>query len=210
VPEMYPVTLDLIDKECLVIGGGAVAERKVFSLLVCKAVISVVSPIVTLKLQELIDSNSITHKKKYYSQDDIQGKTLVICATDNQTINHQVAQDCRKMGIWVNVVDQPGLCSFHVPAVMRRGKLSISVSTAGASPFLAAKIRRKLEQDFGPEYEVLLQVMEDVRRKVTHEVLDQRQRHQIYSRLLNTNILQLITQGKTEQIKELIAECTSL
>lgn len=210
MPVMYPVTLDLIDKECLVIGGGTVAERKVLSLLECGAVITVVSPTATPKLRELINSNSIRYKEKCYSQDDLQNKTLVICATDNQNINRQVAQDCKRMGIWVNVVDQPDLCSFHVPAVMRRGMLSISVSTAGASPLLAAKIREKLEQDFGPEYEILLQIMEEVRREVNQKVFDPQKRYQVYSKLLNSNIVQLISQGKTEKVKELIAACTSL
>ena len=210
MPMMYPVTLDLVDKECLVVGGGGVAERKVLSLLECGAIITVVSPALTTMLRKLADTSLIKYKEGCYSKDDLLNKLLVICATNNQVVNQQVAQDCKGIGIWVNVVDQPELCTFHVPAVMRRGMMSISVSTSGASPLLAAKIRKRLEQDFGQEYEILLQIMVEVRKEVNQKNIDPIKRYQIYSKILNSNIMQLIKQGKTEKVKELIAACTSL
>jgi precorrin-2 dehydrogenase/sirohydrochlorin ferrochelatase len=210
MPFMYPVILDLIEKECLVIGGGTVAERKVLSLLDCGALVTLVSPVVTPKLQELILSNAIKYKEKCYMREDLKDKTLVICATDNKAINLQAAQDCRSMGIWINVVDHPELCSFHVPAVIRRGLLTFSVSTTGASPMLASKIKRKIERDFGPEYEMLLQIMQEVRREARQKIADPKKRYQLYSKILNSNIEQLISEGKTEEIKELIAGCISL
>lgn len=210
MPMMYPVTLELVDKECLVVGGGVVAERKVLSLLECGAIITVVSPAITAMLRKLADTSLIKYKDGCYSKDDLLNKLLVICATNNQVVNQQVAQDCKGIGIWVNVVDQPELCTFHVPAVMRRGMMSISVSTSGASPLLAAKIRKQLEQDFGQEYEILLQIMVEVRKEVNQKNIDPIKRYQIYSKILNSNIMQLIKQGKTEKVKELIAACTSL
>ncbi|MBS3976233.1 MAG: bifunctional precorrin-2 dehydrogenase/sirohydrochlorin ferrochelatase [Syntrophomonadaceae bacterium] len=210
MPMMYPVTLELVDKECLVVGGGVVAERKVLSLLECGAIITVVSPAITTMLRKLADTSLIKYKDGCYSKDDLLNKLLVICATNNQVVNQQVAQDCKGIGIWVNVVDQPELCTFHVPAVMRRGMMSISVSTSGASPLLAAKIRKQLEQDFGQEYEILLQIMVEVRKEVNQKNIDPIKRYQIYSKILNSNIMQLIKQGKTEKVKELIAACTSL
>jgi precorrin-2 dehydrogenase/sirohydrochlorin ferrochelatase len=210
MPMMYPVTLELVDKECLVVGGGGVAERKVLSLLECGAIITVVSPALTTMLRKLADTSLIKYKEGCYSKDDLLNKLLVICATNNQVVNQQVAQDCKGIGIWVNVVDQPELCTFHVPAVMRRGMMSISVSTSGASPLLAAKIRKQLEQDFGQEYEILLQIMVEVRKEVNQKNIDPIKRYQIYSKILNSNIMQLIKQGKTEKVKELIAACTSL
>jgi precorrin-2 dehydrogenase/sirohydrochlorin ferrochelatase len=158
----YAVFLDLEHKRCLVVGGGAVAERKVQELLDAQADVLVVSPSLTDALSQLAGAGAIRHLPRPFCDDDVRGCALVIGATDQLELKAQVAAAARRQAVWVNVVDTPAACDFIAPALVRRGALQIAISTGGNSPSLAKRLRHGLEQLIGPEYGVLV----DVKRSI--------------------------------------------
>jgi precorrin-2 dehydrogenase/sirohydrochlorin ferrochelatase len=130
---LFPINLNLRDRKCLVIGGGKIAERKVESLLSSGAEIALVSPKITRNLENLAEKGVIKFINRQYTDNDLNDCFLVIVATDNRELNHKVANDCLSRNILVNVVDDPKMCNFTVPSVLRRGSLCIAVSTDGKS-----------------------------------------------------------------------------
>jgi precorrin-2 dehydrogenase len=158
-----PVFLDVTAKPCLVVGGGATAERKAAALLDAGAAVTVVSPALTRGLAARVQARQLRHLARAYRSGDLDGATLVIAATNDPKLHRAIAADARAAGIPINVVDQPELCSFIAPAVVVRGALQIAVSTGGASPALAARIRRELELSFGEEYGRALEILRGAR-----------------------------------------------
>ncbi len=156
----YPIMLDIENKNCLVIGGGNVALRKTRSLLSYRANISVISRELCPELEEL----QINWLSKEYKQEFLEGKFLVIAATDNAELNALVYNDCLQRNIMVNVVDKPELCGFILPAVYREGDLTISVSTGGKSPMMAKLIRDELKENAE-----LLEVIGELRLKAKED-----------------------------------------
>jgi len=204
VNDYYPVYLDLNEKKCLVIGGGKVAERKVKSLLDCGARIFVVSPVLSAWLEQSAREGKVTAIMRNYTITDLDNAFLVIGATDNHLINDKVAQECSKRNILVNIVDQTAKCNFIVPAVIRQGSLSISVSTDGKSPMLARRIREELEQFFGPEYQEFLDLLGNVRKHVLENVPEEDKRRDIFYQLVYSDIIELLRDGEHEKVKERI------
>src|SRR6266446_2248924 len=137
----YPVFLELKDRPVLVVGGGAVAERKVESLLEAGASVTVVSPEVTPVLKERSAQGKIRLHLRRVAEPDLEGVMLVISATDEASIQKEVARWAASRRVLVNTVDQPDLCDFIVPAVVRRGDVTVAISTSGVSPALAAELR---------------------------------------------------------------------
>ncbi|MBP1995942.1 precorrin-2 dehydrogenase/sirohydrochlorin ferrochelatase family protein [Paenibacillus eucommiae] len=191
----YPLMLDLKARKCLIVGGGLVAERKIGSLLVAGAAITVVSPDFTAAIEAKGSSGELVLHRRIYDSEDIQGFSLVIAATDLAHVNKQIAQDASKEGIWVNVVDQPELSSFIVPSVVRRGKLTLSVSTGGASPGTARRIAAELESAYGQEYEIYLDFLSEMRLKVQDTVKDRQSRQTIFKQMLDWDVLEKIRNG---------------
>src|SRR5512135_3514464 len=148
----YPVNLDLKNKPCVVVGAGSVAQRKVKRLLACGARVSVISPQAVAALGRLSDQGKIRLVDRKVRCGDLRGAALVIAASCDRSANALASSFCRKNNILVNVVDSPSECNFILPSIMKKGNLSISVSTGGLSPALSKKIRRDLEEKFGPEY----------------------------------------------------------
>ncbi len=128
----YPVYLDLRERPCLIVGGGPVAERKALTLLEAGAEVTVVSPTLSRKLQDLSLSGKITHRAKKFEDKDISGEFLVIAATDSPQLNSAIGKTCGKMKVLVNVTAPPEESSFIVPSVVDRGDLLIAISTSGA------------------------------------------------------------------------------
>jgi precorrin-2 dehydrogenase/sirohydrochlorin ferrochelatase len=155
----YPIFLDLTQRRCLVVGGGTVAERKVQGLLEARAAVTVVSPILTTALTRWAVEGVLTCLPRTFQDDDVEGHTLVIAATDRVETNLQVAAAARRRNLWVNVVDTPQACDFIAPAVVRRGSLQIAISTGGKSPLLAKRLRQGLEALIGEEYAELTDVL---------------------------------------------------
>ncbi|AJY76047.1 precorrin-2 dehydrogenase/sirohydrochlorin ferrochelatase family protein [Paenibacillus beijingensis] len=169
----YPVILKLEGIRCVVIGGGAVAERKTAGLLDAGAdIVIVVSPSLTLQLRKLAESGRITAEIKEYEQSDIRGAGLVFAATDSREVNARVASDAARAGVMVNTADEGSGGSFITPAVVRRGDLLLAVTTSGASPALAAHIRQELEHRYGPRYEAALRDLKRLREELKKLVPD--------------------------------------
>ncbi len=154
------------DKFVVVIGGGKVAERKILTLLDKGAKIKVISPELTPKLRELAELKHIIWENREYQKGDLKGAFLVIGATNNPLVQEQVFQEAEELGIPCNVVDKPEFCSFIVPSTIQRGDLTIAISTSGASPAVARRIRETLEEIFGQEYESYLKLMRKIREAI--------------------------------------------
>jgi precorrin-2 dehydrogenase/sirohydrochlorin ferrochelatase len=206
----YPVYLDLRDKPCLVVGGGAVAERKALSLLEAGADATIISPTLTPKLHELSLSGKITHLQKTFDEKDLSGEFLVIAATDSAEVNTRIAQACKKKHVLVNVVMPPEESSFIVPSVVERGELLISVSTSGTSPALSKKIRKQLETAYGPEYDLFLSRFASLRKRVLEEVPDEQKRRAIFQSIVDSDVMELLKQGKSHEADMRMAEIAGL
>jgi precorrin-2 dehydrogenase/sirohydrochlorin ferrochelatase len=202
----YPAFLDLRKRPCTVVGGGAVAERKALSLLTAGADVTVISPSLTPKLHELSVSGKITHLQKNFEEQDIDRAFLVIAATDSPEVNSGAARACGKKNVLVNVAVPPAESSFIVPSVVERGDLLIAVSTGGASPALSKKVRQELEKQYGPEYGLLLRELASLRKRMLEEVPDEDARRKIFQAIVDSDILDLLRQGKTREAELRMAE----
>jgi len=197
----YPINLLLKNKSCLVIGGGAVAERKVRRLLECGARVLVISPKSTQGLNGLAKKKKIIFKKRQINLKDLLGAYLVISATDDREINLLVSSYCRKRNILINIVDSPDECSFILPSIIRRGALTVSVSTDGISPALSRKIRRDLQERFGAEYARFLRIMREIRPAVLKKIKSLKIRKEFFKKALQPQIFDLLKKNKTRQAK---------
>ena len=160
----YVACLRLAGRRCLVVGGGEVALEKVEGLLVCDATVTVVAPELVEPLRALADEGSVTWVPRAYAgAADLEGALLAIAATDDTEVNIRVYEDAEARAMLVNVVDVPPLCSFILPAVVRSGPLAIAVSTAGASPALAKRIKRQIAAEYGEPYARLAVLLNEVR-----------------------------------------------
>ncbi len=198
---MYPVFFDIRAKRCLVVGGGMVAERKIRGLLLEKADIVVVSPVVTEGIAGLAAREQCCWLKKKYSADDLRGAFLVFAATDALMVQDQVASDAEILGLPVNVADQPERCTFHVPAVLRRGDLTLAVSTAGKSPALAAMVRQRLAGQYGVEYAQLLSLMGKIRPLIISVAGTSDERKALFQKILHRDMIRWIKRGQWDKVR---------
>jgi precorrin-2 dehydrogenase/sirohydrochlorin ferrochelatase len=159
-----PIFLDVTGRRCVVIGGGEVAERKVTTLLDAGALVRVVSPSLNEKLRTLAENGAIEHVARRWQDGDLKGSMLAFAATDDRELHPALAAEARALGIPLNVADELELCDFIAPSILRRGDLQIAISTSGASPALASRIRRDLENVFGPEYAALTAILRAARK----------------------------------------------
>lgn len=162
----YPMFALIEDRACLVVGGGAVGARKVGDLLTAGARVTVVSRELTSELLKWSGQGKIQVIRGDFIPAHLDGMTLVVGATDDPQVNREVSAAAKNRGLFVNIVDAPELCTFIVPAQVRRGPLTIAVSTGGSSPALARRVRKELEERFGPEYGRFLRVLQAVRALV--------------------------------------------
>jgi len=196
--------LDLRKKKCLVVGGGKVAERKVRSLLKSQAVVTVLSPKLNAGLMHLFQKNRIKFIPRKYRQDDLRRFSLIFAATDDKEVNKRISQDAKKRDLWINVVDQPRLCTFLVPAVFERGDLKIAISTNGKSPALAKKLKKELEKTFGKEYANLLKLLGSIRDKLKKLYPeDERKRKTILAKIVYSDLLEKMKMGKKINLKDI-------
>jgi len=165
-PVYYPIFLNLRGKKCVVVGGGKVALRKVTTLLDCGADITVISPKPHAEISKLFKNKAIRLVRRNYERGDLRRAALSIAATHMKKINRKVAEESKKNGTPVNVVDDAELSDFIIPSSFRRGDLSVAVSTSGMSPALAKKIRAKLEKKIGIEYAYLLSLIAEIRSEI--------------------------------------------
>ena len=149
---LYPVFLRLEGRKILIVGGGQVAEEKIYAVLRSATDVTVVAPEITARIQEWVDGGLVRHIAGEYREGMASYYFLVIACTDSETVNRSVYEEAHKAGVLCNAVDDPAYCDFYAGAVVSRGPLQIAISTGGNSPALAQRVRRKLEQQFGPEY----------------------------------------------------------
>jgi precorrin-2 dehydrogenase / sirohydrochlorin ferrochelatase len=200
----YPVFWDIKDKKCVVVGGGGVAARKIKRLKDCGARVVVVSPHLTDDLTAMKIENMIDHIAADYHVRHLDGAVLVIGATDDEKINAAVSQDARSLGIPVNIVDDPQKCDFILPAVVERGDLALAIGTGGKSPALARHLREELEDKYGAEYEVLLNILGNLRPSMKNSGAGK----SWLDSLLAAGILDLIRAENWEKVKRAVKEIT--
>lgn len=204
---LYPVVLNLKKKKCTIVGGGEVAFRKARRLLRCGAKVIVISPALSPKLQKMKQKEQIIHLPREYRRGDVKGSFLVMGATGKESVNKEVAKEARTYGSLVNIVDSPSLCDFFVPSLLRRGNLTLSISTEGRSPALAKKIKEDLRKRYGEEYRVFLNWMGEARKAILEKVKDRNRRKIIFHHLTNSKTLNLLRQGKREEARRYFLNC---
>lgn len=209
MPQLYPINLLLSGRECLVVGGGSVACRKVKDLVACGARVTVVSAAFSEGVRGLDGAELV---ERPFEEGDVRGKALVIAATSDPQVNRAVALAARRSGVWVNVVDTPDECDFFVPATFRRGDLAVSISTSGASPALARRIRMQLEALFPERYAAYVALLRDLRAEVIAKVADPAARRAIFHRLADEPTWRLFHDQGPDAVRalaqQLMAEAT--
>ncbi len=181
-------------------------ERKVKTLLECGAKVSVVSPQVTRHIKDLASRALVELKTRAYRTSDLEGKFLVIGATSDEEINQRLSEDASNCEILCNIADQPASCTFVLPAIVRQGDLTIAISTSNKSPAMAKRIRKKLENEFGPEYAKLLNIMGAIRYKLLAEANKPETNKEKFEELLDAGLLEMVRQDHTENINAKLKE----
>ncbi|MDF1614262.1 precorrin-2 dehydrogenase/sirohydrochlorin ferrochelatase family protein [Desulfurivibrio dismutans] len=198
----FPVCLQLEQRPCIVVGGGEVARRKVEGLLACGAAVKVVSPQLQGDLARRQAAGEIDWLAREYREGDLAGAFLVIAATDDQDVQARVHAEAERDNLLLNVADVPKWCNLILPAVVRRGEMTIAISTGGASPALAGKLRRELEECFGFEYEALLCLLAALRPLVLARGGDHRENKKLFKALVAPDLAAWIREGRWEQLGE--------
>ena len=157
---LYPIFLDLSGRRCVVVGGGEVANRKARKLLQARARVVVISP----ELGAELESVAVEIHRRPYREGDLEGACLAFVATNSREVNAAVAREAKERGVPINVADKPSEGDFALPSTLRRGRLQVAVSTGGASPTLARRIRDELEEAFGPEWAGIVERLNAARR----------------------------------------------
>ncbi len=183
---LFPMFLKLTGRPCLVVGAGGVGEVKVRGLLAAEASVHVVAPRATPAVERWARLDRIRWEAREFEPADLAGIFLVIVATPSVGVNERVFREARRKHVLCNVVDDPARCDFYYPAVVRRGSLQIAISTSGRSPALAQRLRRELEEQFGPEYERWVAQLGKLRERLLRRMNSPERRrrllHQLASR----------------------------
>ena len=203
----YPICLDIQNRDCLVVGGGAVAARKVKTLLECGARVTVVSPAFTDELKEMkMENPSLTLVQRPYESSDVAGRFLVIGATDNETLNRTISRDAEENNLLCNIADFPEACNFILPSIVKQGDLMLAITTSGSSPAFAKHLRKKLEKAFGEEYIDFLKLMRRVRKILLDTGHAPEEHKPLFEQLINNGLLDLVRENKTAEINRLLHE----
>ncbi|VAW72208.1 Precorrin-2 oxidase @ Sirohydrochlorin ferrochelatase activity of CysG / Uroporphyrinogen-III methyltransferase, partial [hydrothermal vent metagenome] len=200
--DFFPIFMDLENRDCLVVGGGRVAARKVALLVRAGAQVEVVSPTLCDLLQQHLDAGEIRHSQRKFDGGDITGKALIIAGTDQQAVNRQVSELAKQHNIPVNVVDQPDLCSFIMPSVINRSPVQVAISTGGHSPVLARLLRARLESYVPASYGRLAKLVESFRDQVKQRFSRVEQRRQFWENALQGEVAELLFAGRDETARD--------
>lgn len=205
---LYMACLNLTGRRVLVVGAGPVGLEKIEGVLVCGADVKVVATVAVPEVMELAAQGALVLHERSYVPEDLDGCFLAIAATSDTELNERVYADAEARSMLVNVVDVPHLCNFILPAVVRNDAITIAISTAGASPALAKRMKREAAEVFGPEYAQLASLLDGVREwaKETLETYDDRK--VFFEDIVNGNPdpLQLLRAGDERAVRELIAD----
>ncbi len=202
MPAYYPVFLNLTGKRCVIIGGGAIAEGKISRLKETGAQVTIISPDATPTIQKLAEKGVVEWTARKYQPGDLEGAFLGIAATDIRQVNQQIFQEAEELGVVLNVVDDPDLCAFIAPSIVERGPVTVAISTGGASPALARKLRETLAGSPALEWADLADVLSKARKEIKKRgVAVDPQRWQW---CLTPELLSLAQAGQEEQALEQI------
>ncbi len=200
--DLFPVSLSIDGETVIVIGGGRVAERKIEALVSCGARVTVIAPLLSDAVTGLVADGRVTHHERVYERGDLAGAFLAISAVDDEALGASVSAEARELNIPVNVVDRPELCTFAVPAVARRGRLMLAVSTGGASPAWAGLIKSRLLNDFGEEYARLFDALASVRRRCMETISDPERRGAVLRRLADESLVRIARDMDRDALEE--------
>lgn len=203
--QLYFVGLKIKGRCTVVIGGGQIAERKVAALLDAGASVTVISKNFSPGLLGMAARTEIQLLHREYLKGDLNQAFLAVAATDSREVNETVAEEARESRVLINVVDEPDLCDFYVPAVVKRGDLQIAITSGGASPLLSKSIRIDLERQYGPAYDKLVEMLGQLRIQLKTSVSDRENRYRAERDFLKSEALEFIKKGdiaKAEGIKE--------
>ncbi|CAO0823041.1 precorrin-2 dehydrogenase / sirohydrochlorin ferrochelatase [Desulfarculales bacterium] len=201
----YPVFLDLRGHLAVVVGGGQVSGRKVTSLIEAGASVRLVAPELNPATAALLPHPLVEHLPRPFAQEDLEGAWLVVCATNIESLNRAVAAEAERRRVFVNVVDVPELCSFIVPASLRRGDLCLAVSTGGAGPAVARRLREGLEGQYGPEWADYLKLMRAARQWVKDQGRPAEVNRPLFFALADSDFLTRLKAGDQAGVDALLA-----
>lgn len=189
--KFYPINLNLKDKKVLIVGAGKVALRKFRRLLLTEAKIKIVSPEFNQKFKSFLkrESEQYIFKKRKFRNKDLLGCFLVFAATNNSELNQRITFLAREKNILVNTVDNAEISDFTLPAIVNRGELLLTVSTGSSLPALSKNVRKKMESDFGIEYQLLLDIMSENRAKIIENIEDDQLRKNIFRKIAAADFL---------------------
>ena len=203
----YPLFADLNGRKCVVVGGGPIAQRKVATLLRYGARITLISPTLTTRLRQYARAGTIRYIARRFRPSDITAAWLVYACTDDQAINELVYRSATRRRVFINVVDQKPLCSFIAPSLFTRGDLTVAVSTGGASPTIAKRLRRQLQQVVGTEYIPMLKLLANLRTVAKRSLPSYQDRKRYFDQLVRGRVFALVRTGHLQQAKrEALAE----
>jgi precorrin-2 dehydrogenase/sirohydrochlorin ferrochelatase len=203
----YVACLKLSGRRCLVVGGGDVGLEKVEGLLACDAEVVLVAPDAVAELQALASEGSIAWERRTYAPGDLAGTFMVIACTNDTDVNIRVFDDAEQRAMLVNIVDVPPLCNFILPAIVRTGPLAIAISTAGASPALAKRMKREVAELFGEEYARLAVMLNDARGWAKGTLPTYQDRKAFFEGIVNgrPDPIELLRAGDEQAVLDLIA-----
>jgi len=201
----YPVYIEMRDQPCVVIGGGKIAEGKVDGLLAVEAKVTIIAPQLTPRLQDLAAQNRVRYLSRAFQPGDLAGAFMVICATDQQDINHQVWQEATANHQLVNVVDDTPRCNFIAPSILRKGDLTIAISTSGKAPALAVRLKERLQREIGPEYGRFLELAGELREPLARHIPNFETRKALWYELVDSGILDVLARGDEAAAREIIS-----
>ena len=202
--DFLPIFMNVKGENCLVIGGGKIASRKVFMLLRAGASVSVVSPQLCQDLMIRKNEGVISHIDRNFEDSDVDNCKIIIAATDDESVNSHVSQLAKSKGIPVNVVDAPDLCSFIVPSIIDRNPVQIAISTGGASPVLARLLRSRLETFIPAAYGRLATLVESFREKVKTKFSNTDEIRSFWEQILEGPVAENLIAGKDKVARELL------
>jgi precorrin-2 dehydrogenase / sirohydrochlorin ferrochelatase len=202
----YIACLKLRGRKCLVVGGGEIGLEKVEGLLACDGDVTLVAPEVGPELTQLALEGSIRWEPREYRPEDLEGTFMVIACTDDTDINIGIYEDAERRAMLVNVVDVPPLCNFILPAIVRTGPLAIAISTAGASPALAKRMKAEVSELFGEEYAQLAIMLNDVRGWAKGTLPTYQDRKAFFEGIVNgePDPIELLRSGDVNGVRDLI------
>jgi len=203
----YIACLKLKERRCVVVGGGEIGLEKVEGLLACGGAVTLIAPEAVSALADYAREGSIRWERRAYAgAADLDGVFMAIAATDDTDVNIAVFQDAERRAMLVNVVDVPPLCNFILPAIVRTGPLAIAISTAGASPALAKRMKREIAAQFGEPYARLAVLLNDVRGWAKGTLPTYQDRKEFFEGVVNgaPDPIALLREGREQEVRELI------